>query len=540
MITVAAEEISGNITCPAETECECKEALNAQGSVERVIDCQNMGLTEVPNFLPFTGMTFDSLLLNDNKISGLTPNAFNGLDVKRIDLNNNRELNSFSNYAFKFLPGLEVLSIENAKMSSMSTAFRDLPELRELHLKNNQIRMLPESAFSTMTKLRHLDLCNNQAEFPSSFKSFKPLTNLEYLNLENNGLYNIPIEAIKSKEKLHSLILGYNHIRRVPLEILQGLKSLKRLELVGNPISFTKPEDGIFPKLDLEVLSLGGCTMETVTPQSFSHFSRLQNLTIRECQIQSIPKGTFKVLRHLRALDVSGNHFRLMPEVFYGVEGQLDLLKLEKMNLTEYPVRLLSRFPQLKDIYLSGNKIVYLPDGIFQKLPYRGSRIFLERNMINSVSNRLMDGVRRPASLFLADNKIRNLGFISRHPCRFDDIYIDVSNNPVHCDCETYEMIQQKIFELVGTCQSPPHHENLQLVYFPGQDQSHVAHFEKSQNATTDCSKQHRINERFECTCGSWQDVESDVVCAVYGASSKASPMISIIFTFVFLLKIFF
>lgn len=498
--------------------------------MEKVIDCQSKGLDKVPNFLNFIGEEFDCLNLGNNKISSLGRDAFKGLSVRRIDLSNNPDLTSFSNYAFNGVQGLQVLLIENGRLSSVPVAFQTLTEIQELHLKNNKIRRLPENAFKAMTGLRYLDLSKNKAEFLRPFTSFQTLTQLEHVNLEENGLYNMPIEALRDSPNISTLILSHNKIRLMPLDALRTLTRLSRLELVGNPLNL--PAGALFPGLNLDILSIGDCNLAAITPEVLSTIRQVRNLTIRGCQVTSIPRGTFKMLNNLQYLDISGNPITLTADIFYGVENKLTTLKLDKLNLREYPLKLLARFPRLKDISLNHNNITFLPGGIFKNLPYRGSRIYVENNMIRKVSNHVVDGAQKPVSLFLANNKIKSLAFIVHHPCHFDHTYVDLSGNPVHCNCKTYRMVQHKIFDLIGTCHTPHHHRDLELVWRPNREPQ-VQHFEQSVNATEECQDQPRHQQRYDCACATWLDYHSPRACSVIGQASHVVPLYSFAFTLV-------
>ena len=519
---VCASNAASNITCPKTIPCTCKHAVSSEGKEEKVIDCSNRGLTQVPNFLALTGQKFDALFLNKNKITSLPSLAFAGLDVNRIEVSDTY-LRSLSNNAFKRVKGLKVLKIENGHLSSVPVAFSELRQLREIHLKNNKIQRIPSPSLANMVNLEYLDLSHNRAEFTRPFDSFRNLRKLKYVNLGNNDLYNYPEEGLRQSVNITNLILRHNKISSIPMEFLQNMTKLTELDLEGNPLTFTNPKDPIMSGLPLlERLALGGCTLPAITSHTFDVVRQLRNLTIRECKVQRVPKGSFKVLRHLKFLDVSGNPFPVTRDVFHGIEGRLDTLKLEKMNLSEVPHRILNRFPRLKDIYLSGNNIVNLPGRIFAGFHQHNTRVYLNDNKIRHISKHLMDGAKRPMGLFLARNRIENLGFINQYPCRYDKVVVEVTGNPIRCDCDTHRMLEQKIMDLRGSCQSPPEYAGLKLMWNPGK-RPELDYFENNVNATVDCSPvTQRLDQRFECTCQVWLDFESPRVCAVVGGGSQS------------------
>ncbi|CAF4906761.1 unnamed protein product, partial [Rotaria socialis] len=48
------------------------------------IHCGRKQLTEIPNFIRITNTLYDELVLNDNQITEIHANAFQGLRVKRL------------------------------------------------------------------------------------------------------------------------------------------------------------------------------------------------------------------------------------------------------------------------------------------------------------------------------------------------------------------------------------------------------------------------------------------------------------------------
>ncbi|CAF1682045.1 unnamed protein product, partial [Adineta ricciae] len=76
------------------------------------IHCARKQLKEIPNFTRITNTFYDELVLNDNQITDISSNAFQGLRVKRLNLSGNK-IRSISPSAFLELSNyLEELTIE--------------------------------------------------------------------------------------------------------------------------------------------------------------------------------------------------------------------------------------------------------------------------------------------------------------------------------------------------------------------------------------------------------------------------------------------
>jgi Leucine-rich repeat (LRR) protein len=76
------------------------------------IHCGRKQLTEIPNFSRITNTFYDELVLNDNQITKISQNSFQGLRVKRLNLSGNK-ISSINSHGFLELANyLEELIIE--------------------------------------------------------------------------------------------------------------------------------------------------------------------------------------------------------------------------------------------------------------------------------------------------------------------------------------------------------------------------------------------------------------------------------------------
>ncbi|KAF4010142.1 hypothetical protein G4228_001458 [Cervus hanglu yarkandensis] len=120
-------------------------------------------------------------------------------------------------------------------------AFRKLPQLRELVLRDNKIRQLPELP----TTLRFIDISNNRLGRKGiKQEAFKDMYDLHHLYLTDNNLDHIPLPL---PENLRALHLQNNNILEMHEDTFCNVKNLtyirKALEdirLDGNPINLSK------------------------------------------------------------------------------------------------------------------------------------------------------------------------------------------------------------------------------------------------------------------------------------------------------------
>uniref|UniRef100_A0A665WWJ8 Leucine-rich repeat and fibronectin type-III domain-containing protein 5-like n=1 Tax=Echeneis naucrates TaxID=173247 RepID=A0A665WWJ8_ECHNA len=125
-------------------------------------------------------------------------------------------------------------------------AFKDLENLRALHLDSNRLTRITNDTFSGMSKLHHLILNNNQLTH-IHIGAFNDLTALEELDLSYNNLESAPWVAIQRMSNLHTLNLDHNMLSYIPEGTFSGLQKLKRLDVTSNKLQ-KLPPDPIFQR----------------------------------------------------------------------------------------------------------------------------------------------------------------------------------------------------------------------------------------------------------------------------------------------------
>jgi Leucine-rich repeat (LRR) protein len=127
-------------------------------------------------------------------------------------------------------------------MSSLLGGWEDLKEvpkgigvlknLKVLDLSGNDFDVLP-TTFRNLTNLQELFLNDDQNfNFKKSIPILGALPNLRSLHVENDGLKSLPKKIYKISH-LESLYLNNNQFRQFPVE-LKGLKNLQYLDFQNN------------------------------------------------------------------------------------------------------------------------------------------------------------------------------------------------------------------------------------------------------------------------------------------------------------------
>ncbi|KAK1787303.1 hypothetical protein P4O66_002809 [Electrophorus voltai] len=273
----------GDAVCPSVCRCD-----------EDFIYCNDRGLSAIPPLPPSATV----LYLQNNHIdnAGL-PTSLEHLTTVRVIYLYDNELDDFPMH----LP----------------------PSLRELHLQDNNIRVLPRAALARLPLLEKLHLDDNSVSTVSiEDQAFADNPRLRLLFLSRNHLSSIPSGLPASLEELR---LDDNRISTIPTHAFRGLSSLRRLVLDGNLLANQRIADDTFSRLsNLTELSLVRNSLQT--PPLNLPSAHLQRLSLQDNALIHMPRGSLDGMRRLQRLDLSGNNLTTLPRgLFRDLEtlGQL-------------------------------------------------------------------------------------------------------------------------------------------------------------------------------------------------------------------------
>eukprot|EP00058_Branchiostoma_floridae_P003942 XP_002589430.1 hypothetical protein BRAFLDRAFT_80173 [Branchiostoma floridae] len=144
-------------------------------------DCDNRGLSSVPQFLPTT--------------------------IRNLNLENN-VITTVSQSDFSRYTNVDVLNLESNQLSVInSRAFYNLSRLAHLHLENNQLTRLTADMFVGLDNLGVLDLRNNNIHSIEG-GTFTTTPKLYYLILTNNNISTLAAGTFVNPPRLKFLWLG--------------------------------------------------------------------------------------------------------------------------------------------------------------------------------------------------------------------------------------------------------------------------------------------------------------------------------------------
>lgn len=495
------------------------------------IHCARKQLNEIPSFSRITNTFYDELVLNDNQIERLAPNAFQGLRVKRLNMAGNRlqyvdprAFRELANYLeeliIEFDPNfiddipqaiktnlinlrslklinlnltvvhrdsfikyrkLEELSIIKSNIKLIeANAFRPLHHLRSLHLDQNQLNdQIWTDLARDLSNLESLTLSQNQIQ---SLKGTFLCTRLKTFDLSSNGLQFIEKNFFSNLTKLEKLSMQNNELNSLQLTFLNLLSELTELNLDFNRLTFL-PENLFVRNKRMTYLSLQGNDLNLLTNKSFRGLELLTYLNLARNRLQfQLNDRPFQFLSSLEILNLDRNpQMNLSIRTFHGLQNRLVELSLQNCNLTSIRAsnNPFENFANLQRLKLSSNLLESLPDNFLEKSSESLISIDLQRNRFGSIPK--LFGMRS------ATTRLNDIDLSANRICTVDrkDLYqyknlktIGLTGNPLHCNCQLRWLKQWLIknydYDLIKflqwTCMTPSNLYGKQLTVIDEQE----------------------------------------------------------------------
>ncbi|XP_004420987.1 PREDICTED: toll-like receptor 2 [Ceratotherium simum simum] len=342
-------------------------------------------------------------------------------------------------------------------------------ELRDTHLNTFRFAEVPDDETNTLIKkftFRNVEITDE------SFNEVVKLLNyvsgefeLEFDDCTLNGLGNFRIpdrDKIKNLGRLETLTIRKLRIPKFylfyDLSTIYSLTGRVKRIIIENSKVFLVPCSLSQHLKSLEYLDLSDNLMveEYLKNSACEHaWPSLQTLILRQNHLTSLGKTgeTLLTLKNLTKLDISKNSFHPMPETCQWPEKMkylnlsstrlnrltqcvpqtLEVLDISNNNLNSFSLFL----PQLKELYISRNKLKTLPDA--SSLPML-LVMRISRNTINTFSKEQLDSFQKLKTLEAGGNNfICSCEFLSftQKEQALDQILIDWPENYL-CDSPSH------------------------------------------------------------------------------------------------------
>ena len=231
---------------------------------------------------------FVYLNLEDNSIDKFEANSFGDMpNLKEMSLARNliRILNFSANAFQSDLKMLAKFNFYSNKVASVDEEgfFSKFPNLNYLDLSANRFLSLKANYFHNLANLKYLDLSDNQI-LTIDEKTFVNVSSLVSLNLENNLIYNLSASYFVELENLLELKLGRNKIEWCSKEFFKGLDSLNILDLAENKLNlinkdsfeYTRKLTSLIFRLNNKIKSFEGSILKSLQYLDISMMGLIQ------------------------------------------------------------------------------------------------------------------------------------------------------------------------------------------------------------------------------------------------------------------------
>ena len=370
------------IDLPCPDNCQC----DGEGKVE----CVNQDLTSIPPNLPRYTSELD---LSGNKISKiLADGSFQNLpNLRTLDLSNNR-IGKIETGSFDGATNLHSLDLKQNELSHIEKGvFDPLKNLTFLELRENYFKCVKNSTFSGLRKLTHLSLAENMIK-TIEINTFEDLP-LYTLNLLGNHLIcNCYMGWFNTWLNNKNGLVHGNPRCQQP----SNLKDLPIADLNNNDLSCSDDEqngctqDSTCPEFCTCDKNFVQCREVSVTvPQNIP--LETTHLAINSALIRVFNPLDFEYLPNLEVLDLSRNFIGsiIPPPNNRNFKG---LRRLKKLNLGYNYIKCIQQDSftmlwELEELILSSNALSQIFDSTFQnmthikKLDISGNPIYCDCNL---------------------------------------------------------------------------------------------------------------------------------------------------------------
>lgn len=272
-------------------------------------------------------------------------------------------------------PSVQKLLLKNNRIRSIETGFSFYHELNFIDLSHNHLLKISQGSFSTQSRLIELHLNNNKITslsnqtFGGGSIGSRGLPSLIHLNLRDNFLENVEPGIFIYTRNLKELDLGQNSLQEINSSAFEGLEKLRILKIDrnelrrvpqifsnGTPKHFGQlpPQFGTTRLTTLIELFMGMNPIDSLEKNAFSALINLAILDLKGCHLNSVDPDAFRGLSHLKKLILSDNNLKAIPSVSFSPLHELEILKIGRNPISTLNAYAFSSLQILKVMEMSG------------------------------------------------------------------------------------------------------------------------------------------------------------------------------------------
>ncbi|XP_054418305.1 toll-like receptor 2 [Pteronotus mesoamericanus] len=441
-----------------------EESFFSLGSLEHLdLSCNHLSSLSSSWFRPLASLKFLNLLGNPYKTLGKTSLFSHLTNLRVLKVGNTYNFTEIQKKDFAGLTFLEELEIDASNLQRYGPqSLKSIQNVSHLALRIKQPVFLLEIFVDLLSSLEHLELVDthlNAFHFSKvsinetkalikkftfrnveiSDESFSEVVKLlcyvsgmldvEFDNCTYKGIGDFDISilgTVKSLSNIETLTIRrlyipyfylfydlrniYAFVGRVkritienskvflvPCELSQHLKSLEYLDLSENLMveNLLKNSacEGAWPSLKTLILRQNHLTSLEETGKILLTLKNLTHLDISKNNFHPISK-TCQWPEKMKYLNLSGTRIHRLTDC---IPQTLEILDISNNNLNSFPLTM----PQLKELYVSGNKLKTLPDASLLPMLLI---MRISRNTINTFSKEQLDSFQNLKTLEAGGN----------------------------------------------------------------------------------------------------------------------------------------
>lgn len=238
---------------------------------------------------------------------------------------------------FKTFRNLKTLVLPGQIDGIVSDDFVDGANLEQLELSNS-IKLIPESVFVHLPKLRRLNLSWNRINRIDG-NAFNGLKRLTHLHMDRNRLTFFDQSTFRGMDALTVLTVSYNKIERIDDDALN------------------------FPHL-IEI-DLSNNKLRTLSNMTFCRCIKLQKVQLKSNELQSIGQTLYR-LPHLHYINLDKNRIADIHIELFARLGHLEYLSLQyngrqifdalvDVDVVDGPMAKITHKSPIRELYLAGD-----------------------------------------------------------------------------------------------------------------------------------------------------------------------------------------
>lgn len=237
---------------------------------------------------------------------------------------------------------------ENGVEHIEDDAFAECPNITVLDIDGSQLTMLPNMSY--MPQLRNLHLNHGRiAALPDNICVGHP--HLTILEVEDNFLTRLP-SLSKCRPGLTIGIFAQNLIETLPIDTFANQRIMRYLDLSHNQL--TELPIGLFiDAVEMEYLDLSFNRLTSLSPKHFENMLILVRLDASNNQIGSLEDGLFKYNTEMDVVLLNNNEIATVSDTTFPINNELKTIDLSHNRFSSWQVPS-NGFPYLAYLALQG------------------------------------------------------------------------------------------------------------------------------------------------------------------------------------------